>query len=136
MAKTYDIAGMWNHFGDDTKAQYIVNSSDADLEKWAADPNCNQQALCLRALEKRIEGVKAAPPFDPRREVSADARHIAKRIITHMWGYFRRTAIRSCNSLRDFEMRHVVRTRPLFSAANVTHAGATIKLGRTEEPSC
>jgi hypothetical protein len=24
-------------------------------------------------------------PFDPRTEVSADARHIAGRIVTHMW---------------------------------------------------
>jgi len=24
-------------------------------------------------------------PFDPRTEVSADARHIASRIVTHMW---------------------------------------------------
>jgi hypothetical protein len=90
MARTYDIAGMWNQFGDATKAEYIRNSSDADLQKWASDPNCNQQVICAVALEKRTGNVDAiaAKPFDHRTDVSADAKHIAGRIITHMWIIF------------------------------------------------
>jgi hypothetical protein len=69
-------------------------AEDADVEKWANDPNCNQQKECAEELVRRgrpigdqrlqIEKDRerlTAHPFDPRTEVSADAR----RIIKHLW---------------------------------------------------
>jgi hypothetical protein len=74
-------------------------AGESDLEKWASDPNCNQQKECLaelysrrgRAITDQIPDQKLqiekdrdwllAHPFDPRNEVSADA----KRIIRHLW---------------------------------------------------
>jgi hypothetical protein len=38
----------------------------------------------LSARRQELEAV----PFDPRTEVSADAKHIASRIITHLWILF------------------------------------------------
>jgi hypothetical protein len=40
-------------------------------------PNCN-------VLFKAAKDI----PFDPRAEISADARHIASRIVTHLWILF------------------------------------------------
>jgi hypothetical protein len=78
---------------------------DAQLEQWAADPNCIEQAEVAAYLAKR-KGVQAAEsadrqtqielkrkelhenPFDPRTEVSADARHIANKVVTHLWILF------------------------------------------------
>jgi hypothetical protein len=79
--------------------------SDAQLEKWATDPNCIQKETCADALAKRLakrerdkaerQAARAAKreelqdnPFDPRTEISADARHIAGRIVTHLWILF------------------------------------------------
>jgi hypothetical protein len=68
-------------------------AEDADVEEWASDPNCNQQAECAAELVRRGGPIKErrlraqrekdadTPPFDPRTEVSADA----KRIIHHLW---------------------------------------------------
>ena len=79
--------------------------SDAKLEHWAADPNCVEMEICARLLSERLasqekaeaarqallarkrEGLQA-DPFDPRTEVSADAKHIAGRIVTHLWILF------------------------------------------------
>jgi hypothetical protein len=80
-------------------------ASDEDLEKWANDPLCIEQAECARALAKRQEhrarlreaarsraATKRAEldenPFDPRTEVSADAQHIAGQIVKHLWILF------------------------------------------------
>jgi hypothetical protein len=37
---------------------------------------------------RRLHAEGGGVPFDPRREVSADARHIAARIIKHLWIIF------------------------------------------------
>jgi len=88
----------------------------AELEKWASDPECKQQVLCLEELKKRrtdsarssVSGwttaMSEATPtnaqmaealFDPRYDVSADAKHIAnaversgRRIAVHLWILF------------------------------------------------
>jgi hypothetical protein len=79
--------------------------SDEQLEKWATDPNCDQMESCAKALAERCakrEGLRAKlqaaraarrealqdNPFDPRTEVSADARYIAGRIVMHLWILF------------------------------------------------
>src|ERR1700759_2998649 len=79
--------------------------SNEKLEQWAADPNCIEQEACADFLAKRkshqaaaqaeMEAQKALKrkeleenPFDPRAEVSADARHIANKIIIHLWILF------------------------------------------------
>jgi hypothetical protein len=45
--------------------------------------------------KERLQDARAAKreelqdnPFDPRTEVSADARHIANKIVTHLWILF------------------------------------------------
>jgi hypothetical protein len=79
------------------------------LEQWARDPNCIEMDLCVKELaerkakrEKRDAELQAAQadrlaqrrqrlednPFDPRTEVSADAIHIASRIVKHLWIIF------------------------------------------------
>jgi len=83
--------------------------SDQELERLAHDPNCIETEDCAKALAKRIvsrekrEAAQQAAivaesqrrsevrkeladnPFDPRTEISADARHIASRIVKHLW---------------------------------------------------
>ena len=79
--------------------------SNEKLEQWAGDPNCIEQEACAAFLAKR-KSVQAAElaeaeaeralkrkemednPFDPRSEVSADAKHIANKIVTHLWILF------------------------------------------------
>ena len=79
----------------------IEDATEFQLEQWANDPNCYQQAFCAGELQRR--GAKQVPrsdqvderreqlqerPFDPRTEISADASHIASRIVTHLWIIF------------------------------------------------
>ena len=76
-----------------------------DLEKWASDPTCPERGICIEIITRRTAKREAkeqaeseriserrklieANPFDPRTEVSADAVHIAKRIVTHLWIIF------------------------------------------------
>jgi len=69
--------------------------SDNKLTEWGTDPVCLEMEICARILEERrirhqsAVGTKRAElqqnPFDPRTEVSADARHIAGRIVMHLW---------------------------------------------------
>jgi hypothetical protein len=76
-------------------------ASDQQLEYWGRDPNCTNMGECAQALSARITkrandnalGIAKqeelrAYPFDPRTEVSADARHVASRIVTHLWILF------------------------------------------------
>lgn len=67
----YDISS------SESRAQALDLASDEQLERWANDPECNQRLLCAAFLAKRNE----ARMFNPRTEVSADARHIVK----HLW---------------------------------------------------
>ena len=83
----------------------IEYQSDAQLEQCAADPNCIEQAECAAYLAKRRQQQagelaklqaewalkrKALEenPFDPRNEVSADAKHIAGKVVLHLWILF------------------------------------------------
>jgi hypothetical protein len=92
--------------------RWLAGASVEELEKWASDPNCDEAEICAGLLTERQderetlkakrETVRAAEsqrlserkmeletiPFDPRTEVSADAKHIASRIITHLWILF------------------------------------------------
>ena|SRR5882724_6250628 len=80
-------------------------ASNEDLEKWATDPDCIERDECAAYLTKRLaeqarlqakrdeaRARKRAElqenPFDSRNEVSADAKHIAARIIKHLWIIF------------------------------------------------
>jgi len=87
-------------------------ASDEELEKWAHDPNCiemeecakerairfeerereaDQQAAVAAAEQQRRSGLRKEledNPFNPRTEVSADAIHIASRIVKHLWIIF------------------------------------------------
>jgi|ERR1041384_383743 hypothetical protein len=83
----------------------IEYQSNEELERWAGDPNCIEQSECAAILTKRKE-LQAAElvklqaqwaakrkeleenPFDPRTEVSADAKHIANKVVTHLWILF------------------------------------------------
>lgn len=80
----YDIAEHWDNLSSGKKTRVINLASREQLEKWASDPDCNQQLLCADALKN----VPQIPPFDPHTEVSADARHIAGRIVQHLWIIF------------------------------------------------
>jgi len=83
----------------------LASVSDEQLEKWKNDPNCIEQHECAAYLVKRLNrraerqeeqrAARAAKreelqdnPFDPRTELSADAKHIASRIVTHLWILF------------------------------------------------
>ena len=76
------------------KESKIMSASDADLERWASDPNCRDSEKCSkalgsrRALRERVKQAKIDNPFDPRTEVSADAEYIAGRIVKHLWILF------------------------------------------------
>lgn len=66
------------------------NLTVASLEKFAADPECSNANECHARLEKIRADLEElqSNPFDPRHEVSADARHIAKLIVTNLWVIF------------------------------------------------
>jgi hypothetical protein len=84
---TYDVVGNWKYMGAATRRDFLNVSTLDQLEKWAADPNCNQQAECTSVIGQRQEQLRARAerlalnPFDSRTEVSADAR----RIVLNMW---------------------------------------------------
>jgi hypothetical protein len=118
----YDIAEHWEDLSLGKKARVINLASDEQLGKWASDPYCNQKSLCAAALAKedilsllatsQAHGPKndqalgmsdptltnaqlAQMLFDPRHDVSADARHIAaavesngRRIVKNLWIIF------------------------------------------------
>lgn len=66
----------------------VNNASDEQLVKWAHDPNCIEMDVCAKTFAERFRGhpprVAEETPFNPRAEVSADARHIVK----HVWIIF------------------------------------------------
>jgi hypothetical protein len=92
--------------------RWLSEASIEELDKWASDPNCDEMEICANLLIERggerdkvmakLEAARVAEsqrlserrkelettPFDPRTEVSADAKHIASRIITHLWILF------------------------------------------------
>src|SRR5208282_5057502 len=91
MANYYDIAEHWEDLSPSKKVIVINSASDEELRKWAIDPDCNQKHLCVAALAKEdilallLAYQPSHPmnehvdvPFNPRTEVSEDARHIAR----------------------------------------------------------
>jgi hypothetical protein len=87
----------------------LVNASDEQLERWSKDPDCIEKDKCAAyfaqrlatrasneaALREKMRAALAAKraelqdnPFDPRTEVSADARHIARKVVMHLWILF------------------------------------------------
>ena len=100
------------HKGESWYLNNERETSEEELELWANDPACIERELCAVALANRrklrqerefakdhAEEFAAqkiaerrqrleASPFDPRSEVSADAKHIASRIVTHLWILF------------------------------------------------
>lgn len=90
----------------------LQSYADADITEWANDPDCIDREKCAAelvrrakvrtdreaaeekqrlAVEERLSNKRsllASDPFDPRTEVSADARHIAGRIVTALWVIF------------------------------------------------
>jgi hypothetical protein len=95
-----------------TPWEIMNTASDETLQRWARDPNCIEMEECAKEWAKRLEerGIDAAGkqasmeaeqqrrselrrelednPFNPRTEVSADAVHIASRIVKHLWIIF------------------------------------------------
>ena len=88
--------------GDITALKHF---SPARVREWASDPNCIERAECAAYLETFEEKYKTElaqdaarltarreelqqNPFDPRTEVSADAKHIAGKIVTNLWIIF------------------------------------------------
>lgn len=92
------------HAGDGDQWS-ILNAPIERLQKWAEDPNCIERERCAQILREKAAGeeqrrveiqerlaAKRAQleenPFDPRTEISADAQHIAGRIVRHLWMIF------------------------------------------------
>jgi hypothetical protein len=82
-------------------SEAVTSGSDEQVQKWASDPDCIEQEhaaaqmqwrLAERAKRKQELAAKRQElqdnPFDPRTEVSADAKHIARRVVTHLWILF------------------------------------------------
>jgi hypothetical protein len=94
------------HLSYDWDTPYsLAATSDQRLKEWAADPDCIENESCAKILTERIakreedaaalRGARTAKreelqenPFDPRTEVSADAKHIAGQIVKHLWILF------------------------------------------------
>jgi hypothetical protein len=95
-SKRYNVTGRGTEY--ESTAVLEKWATIEQLEQWAADPNCIEQEVCATLLAKRkekstglTETAGLAPQvtlFDPRTEVSADARHIAGKIVMHLWILF------------------------------------------------
>jgi hypothetical protein len=96
-AQKYNITGR----GTEYESTAILEqwATNEQLEQWAADPGCIEQGVCASILAKRkvkttgpaessVSATTHVTPFDPRTEVSADARHIAGKIVMHLWILF------------------------------------------------
>jgi hypothetical protein len=90
------------HAAKDDSEWAILAASSEDLHRWASDPNCIEKEQCAAVLAQRLEKEKLfrlekqkrnaekrallqEDPFDPRTEVSADARYTAGQIVKHLW---------------------------------------------------
>lgn len=110
----HSIVSGWDPF-DNKRFRVLEAATDEQLEKWSNDPNCKEhdnaadelsdrrtrrgkQQVYAKDLEARREKLRlertarreelAENPFDPRTEISADAKHIAGRIVTNLWIIF------------------------------------------------
>ena len=81
----------WHDLSGKQQAELLSCTPNSQLEAYAADPGCNQRMNCKAELRRRgvvfpEENPLPEPrPFDPRTEVSADARFSSGRIVTHLW---------------------------------------------------
>ncbi len=83
----------------------IEYATNEELQQWADDQNCIEKEQCVQILEarrvkyekERLELLQRQAarreelqnyPFDPRTEVSADAQHVAGRIVKTLWVIF------------------------------------------------
>jgi hypothetical protein len=96
-SKKYNVTGRGTEY--ESAAVLEKWATIEQLERWAADPDCIEREMCAALLAKRKQnatGLNETPappttqvtPFDPRTEVSADARHIAGKIVMHLWILF------------------------------------------------
>ena len=67
------------HANNATLAGWITNSTSDDIKKLF------ENELARRAA--KVDTLRENP-FDQRTEVSADAKHIASKIVTHLWLIF------------------------------------------------
>jgi hypothetical protein len=74
---------------NDKRIKALDAASDEQLLKWVSDPNCAQRDNAEQELaDRRTRASQPAPqakvdrsgPFDPRTEVSADARHLVRNL--------------------------------------------------------
>jgi hypothetical protein len=93
MAK-YSIVSGWDPL-DKNRWRVLEAATDEQLEKWSNDPNCEESSKAAAELAEREkrraeEGAHTSVlnPFDPRTEISADAKHIAGRVVTNLWVIF------------------------------------------------
>jgi len=69
----------------------VREAFNSQLERWATtDPNPYNKMAATDELERRKQAKQTdlSRPFNPRTEISADAKHIASRIVTHLWILF------------------------------------------------
>ncbi|HKM48582.1 MAG TPA: hypothetical protein VJX69_13400 [Terriglobales bacterium] len=87
----YDIADNWESMNLVQRTHAIKTTSIGQLEKWASDPDCNQRLFCRAALAKHEihsgpvtsqaplpQNEQGGVPFNPRTELSEDAKYIAR----------------------------------------------------------
>jgi hypothetical protein len=77
----------WNDLDANQRIEQLNSIPDETLRKFSSDATCNQIFACQRALAERPLRKESDPqgnPFNPRLDVSADARHIVK----HLWMIF------------------------------------------------
>ncbi len=92
------------HAGDGDQYSIPYATIEA-LKKWADDPNCIEREACTQILQEKLAALEIQRqeheqrladkraeleenPFDPRIEISADAKHVAGRIVSHLWIIF------------------------------------------------
>jgi hypothetical protein len=98
----------WRNLTEEQKAHLLNSKSDSQLEEYIVDQRCNQRWDCEKALAERRRTGRGGPgsevadgtgeiaaelkvepiPFNPRRDVSADAVYIAGHIVKHLWIIF------------------------------------------------
>jgi len=85
----------WDDLDANQKAELLNSIPDEALRKFSSDPMCNQIFACQRALAERRPAKDMdlqGNPFNPRLEVSADARYMAEnigaRIVKLLWIIF------------------------------------------------
>jgi hypothetical protein len=82
------------YFSEESFEEFLPGASNAEVLKWANDPNCVEMEMCIKEVSRRVKALADRRanlehnPLDPRTEVSADAKYIAGRIAAHLWIIF------------------------------------------------